>query len=322
MRKIAVLSSYMEEHHIRQIIDTAQRCGFTADFYPDDTIPPEKRGEYEVLYGMPDGPFLKTMTAMKWFCTPSAGVDTYCADELYCDPDNILLTNSSGAYGITIAEHILMVTLMLLRRQMDIQKIVDEGRWVRTLPVRSICGSTITILGTGDIGTTFARRAKALGAKAVYGVRRTKKAADPVFDQVCTHDEMDELLPRTDILVMALPGTADTAGILSRRRIALLPPNAYVVNVGRGSAVDQEALMDALNAEMLAGAALDVMVPEPLPLGHPLRSTKNVLITPHVSGNMSLGITRDLDVDMFCADLENYTSGRPLKQLVNRKLGY
>lgn len=322
MRKIAVLSSYMEEHHIRQIINTAQRCGFTADFYPDDTIPPEKRGEYEVLYGMPDGPFLKTMTAMKWFCTPSAGVDPYCADEIYCDPDHILLTNSSGAYGITIAEHILMVTLMLLRRQMDIQKIVDEGRWVRTLPVRSICGSTITILGTGDIGTTFARRAKALGAKAVYGVRRTKKAADPVFDAVCTHEEMDELLPRTDILLMALPGTADTAGILSRRRIALLPSDAFVVNVGRGSAVDQDALIDALNAGMLAGAALDVMVPEPLPMDHPLRSAKNVLITPHVSGNMSLGITRDLDVDMFCADLENYTAGRPLKQLVNRKLGY
>ena len=121
---------------------------------------------------------------------------------------------------------------------------------------------------------------------------------------------------------MALPGTRDTAHILSRRRIGLLPQDSYVVNVGRGSAIDQEALMEALNEGRLAGAALDVCVPEPLPKEHPLWSTKNLLLTPHISGNMSLGITRDLDVALFCEDLRNYAAGRKLQRLVDRTLGY
>ena len=215
-----------------------------------------------------------------------------------------------------------MVTLMLLRQMPAFQQVVAERRWVRSMPMRSICGSTVTVLGTGDIGTNFARRAKALGAKAVYGVRRTKKPGDSAFDAICSMDELDALLPKTDILVMALPATAETVGVLSRQRIALLPCHAIVVNVGRGSAIDQDALIDALNSERLAGAALDVMVPEPLPVDHPLWTAKNILITPHISGNMSLGITRDLDVDLFCRDLANYAAGRPLQQLVDRKLGY
>lgn len=321
MRKIAVLSSFMEEHHIAKIRETAAACGFAVDFYADDKMPKENAADYEVLYGLVGPGFLKYMTNLKWFCTPSAGVEPYTPDEVYPNPD-VLLTNSAGAYGITISEHILMVTLMLLRRMPAFQQVVADRGWVRQMPMRSICGSTITVLGTGDIGTNFARRAKALGAKAVYGVRRTKKAGDPAFDEIYAMDELNAILPQTDILVMALPGTAETSGTLSRERIALLPRHAIVVNVGRGSAVDQDALIDALNSERLAGAALDVMVPEPLPVDHPLWSAKNILITPHISGNMSLGITRDLDVDLFCRDLENYAGGRPLQQLVDRKLGY
>ena len=321
MRKIAVLSSFMEEHHIEKIRTVAERCGFSVGFFADDRLPKDSCADYEVLYGMPGPALLKRMTALKWFCTPSAGVEPYTPDEIYPSPD-VLLTNSAGAYGITISEHILMVTLMLLRQMPAFQQVVAERRWVRQMPMRSICGSTITVLGTGDIGTNFARRAKALGARSVYGVRRTKKAGDPCFDAIYAMDELDAILPQTDILVMALPGTAETAGTLSRRRIALLPAHAVVVNVGRGSAVDQEALMEALNQERIAGAALDVMVPEPLPQDHPLWEAKNILITPHISGNMSLGITRDLDVDLFCRDLENYAAGRPLQQLVDRKLGY
>ena len=130
-------------------------------------------------------------------------------------------------------------------------------------------------------------------------------------------EQLDQVLPETEILVMALPSVADTVGILSRERIALLPRDAIVVNVGRGTAIDQEALMEALNAGRIAGAALDVVVPEPLPREHPLWSTRNLL-----SGNMSLGYTCDINVDMFCRDLENYAAGRPLEHRVDRKRGY
>ncbi len=112
---------------------------------------------------------------------------------------------------------------------------------------------------------------------------------------------------------MALPATAETVGVLSRERIALLPPTAYVVNVGRGSAIDQEALVEALQARRLAGAALDVMAPEPLPADHPLWTCPNTIITPHISGNMALGLTRDL---------ARYAAGELPEGLVDRNRGY
>ena len=111
-------------------------------------------------------------------------------------------------------------------------------------------------------------------------------------------------------------------GILSRQRIALLPETAYVVNVGRGTAIDQPALTEALNAGRIAGAALDVFAKEPIPDGDPIWEAKNLLITPHISGQMSLGYTRDKNVALFCEDLENYAAGRPLARFVDRRVGY
>lgn len=321
MRKIAVMDDFFTEEHRRQITETAEKCGFTVDFFPRNTLTPGTEAEYEVFYGFPPMDLLKKAENLKWYCCSFAGVDKFLSDDIYPNPD-VMLSNSSGAYGITISEHIIMVTLMLLRRMPEYVDTVRQHIWQDPVPMRSICGSTITVLGTGDIGTNFARRAKAMGAKLIRGVRRTAKAGDPCYDEMYTFDRLDEILPKTEILVMALPSTPDTIGILSRERIALLPKDAIVVNVGRGTAIDQEALMDALNNDQLAGAAIDVMVPEPLPTDHPLWDTKNLLLTPHISGNMSLGITCDLDVAMFCEDLENYAAGRPLKRYVNRKLGY
>lgn len=121
---------------------------------------------------------------------------------------------------------------------------------------------------------------------------------------------------------MALPDTAQTRGMLDRRRIALLPRQALVINVGRGTAIEQEALADALNEGRLSGAALDVAVPEPLPADNPLWTAKNLILTPHISGNMTLGYTCDANVEMFCTDLANYAAGRPLVHLVDRARGY
>lgn len=321
MRKIAVMEDFLTPERRKKVLDTAEKCGFAVDFYGRGAAPAQGLEDYEILYGWCNPQDLKRATGLKWYCCGFAGVDQLSDDSLYASPD-VVLSNSSGAYGLTISEHILMVTLMLLRQMMPTMKAVGEKVWLPPLPVRSICGANITVLGTGDIGTSFAQRAKAMGAKSICGVRRTIKPADPAFDRIVTLSDLDSVLPDTDILVMALPSTGETVGVLSRERIALLPQHAVVVNVGRGTAIDQEALAEALDAERIAGAALDVFVPEPLPQDHYLWTTKNLLITPHVAGNMSLGYTRDKDVDMFCEDLENFAAGRPLAHLVNRKLGY
>ena len=319
-KKIGVIIDFLNDKYERQLNAAAAKYGYEIEYFPSSAEAVGRVDDCEILYGHCSQKVIRSAKSLKWYCCCWAGVDHFCDDGLYQNPD-CLLSNSSGAYGITISEHILMVTLMMLRQMPKFEEIVRAREWEKGLSMRSICGSSITVLGTGDIGTNFARRAKALGAKVVRGARRTKKAGDPAYDEMYTLEELDSIQPETEILVMALPGTRDTAHILSRRRIGLLPQDAYVVNVGRGSAIDQEALVEALNEGRLAGAALDVCVPEPLPKEHPLWSAKNLLLTPHISGNMSLGITRDLDVALFCEDLRNYAAGRKLQRLVDRTLG-
>lgn len=323
MRKIAVYVSFMNDRYRAQLRTAASEQGFDLDFYDcnrDSAALLGRIGVYEVIYGHPVPAWLKRAARLRWLCSDFAGVEKYLDEAIWPSPD-CLLSNSSGAYGPAIAEHIVMVLLMLLRRMPEYQSAMAERAWPCLTPIRSLTGSRVVVLGTGDVGRSAARRLKALGA-SVTGVCRSGRSEDPAFDRVLPVGQLNELLPQADALVMALPATAETAGVLSRERIALLGPQALVVNVGRGSAIDQPALVEALTARRLAGAALDVMEPEPLPPDHPLWQCPNTILTPHVSGNMALGLTCDLDVDMFCRDLSRYAAGEPLENLVDRSRGY
>ena len=235
---------------------------------------------------------------------------------------NCLLSNSN-AYGVTIAEHTVMVTLMLLRQMPAYLDAARAHRWAAPAPVRSIHGCRVTILGTGDLGGNIARRMRGMGAEKIIGLSRSGKAREAgIFDETYPISQLDRLLSDAELLVMALPNTPETVNILNRERIARLPKNAIVINVGRGSALDQAALAEALNTDRIAGAALDVVDPEPLPENDPLWDTKHLILTPHISGNLTLGYTCDRNVELFCEDLANYAAGRPLSHLVDRKRGY
>lgn len=318
-RTICVVNEFITETHKEKINTVAEKHGFSVRYYQTKKDAAGHMADCEVLFGHWRS-LLKEAPNLKWYCCSYAGVDPY--QPPFPFPEGVMLTNSSGAYGVTIAEHILMVTLMLQRKMLDYARIVQKHDWTNDLPVRSIQGSRLTLLGTGDIGTTFAKRARALCPTSITGVNRSGRVPDAVYDRVVPMTELDRVLPETDILVMALPSTPETIGIMTRERIARLAPSSILVNVGRGTAIDQEALMEALDFGKLAGAALDVMVPEPLPADHPLWNTKNLLLTPHVAGNMTLGYTCDKTVALFCEDLENYAAGKPLKHLVNLKRGY
>ena len=320
MRRIAVFADFITEDYRRQIDRTAEKTGFSTTYFADRDALAAEIGAFEVLFGYIPPSLLAGAERLRWLCAASAGVDHLLEDSLWPSQD-CLLSNSSGAYGPTISEHVLMVLLMLLRRMPEYQADLRERRWSFYSPIRSITGSRIVMLGTGDIGANTARRLKALGA-SVTGVCRSGRSGEAAFDRVVPIGALDSVLPEADTLIMALPATGETAGILSRERIALLPERAFVVNVGRGSAVDQTALAEALRAGRIAGASLDVMTPEPLPEDDPLWDCPNLLLTPHVSGNMSLGLTCELAVEMFCADLERYANGEPLKNLVDRSVGY
>ena len=320
-KKIGVIIDFLNDKYERQLNAAAAKYGYEIEYFPSSAEAVGRVDDCEILYGHCSQKVIRSAKSLKWYCCCWAGVDHFCDESLYQNPD-CRLTNSSGAYGTTISEHLIMVCLMLLRRQMEYTEIIRAGGW-ETLPggIRSLHGARITVLGTGDIGTEFARRVRAFHPASLTGVSRSGRAnAD--FDAVHPVTELDQLLPETDLLFMSLPSVSDTVNILNADRMALLPKGAYVVNVGRGTAIDQDALIKALDSGHLAGAALDVVVPEPLPADHPLREAKNLLLTPHVAGNMTLGYTCERNVQLFCENLENYAAGRPMHHLVDRRKGY
>ena len=321
-RELCIYLEFLTDAHKAQIRETAAAVGFTPHFFGLEQFEEAREclQHCEVLYAHSPELLKAGPKTLRWYCCSYAGVDPYCKDpSLFANPD-CMLTNSN-CYGVTIAEHVIMVLLMLLRRMPEYEEVVRNRGWENQLPIRSIRDGSFTILGTGNIGVNVADRLRGMGAARITGLSRSGRAQEG-FDEVLPISRLDEILPRTQTLIMALPGTAETAHILNRARIALLPQGAYVINVGRGSAVEQEPLVEALNAGVLGGAALDVMDPEPLPQDHSLWSARNMILTPHVSGNMTLGYTCDRNVELFCQDLENYAAGRPLSGLVDRTRGY
>ena len=321
-RNICIYQEFLTDAHKAQIQKTAEEAGFVPHFFTLDQFEEAKAcvQDCEILYAHSPELLRAAPATLKWYCCSFAGVDPYCKDpSIFANPDCVL--TNSNVYGVTIAEHVVMVTLMLLRRMPEYEEIVRNRSWSNQLPIRSIRDNEFTILGTGNIGVNVAERVRGMGAAKIIGLSRSGKP-HPAFDEVHPIADLDKVLPGTKILVMALPGTAETIHILNRARIALLPKDACVINVGRGTAVEQEPLIEALNSGRIAGAALDVMDPEPLPADHPLCSAKNLILTPHVSGNMTLGYTCDANVAMFGEDLKNYAAGKPLNGFVDRVKGY
>ena len=318
--KILVINKMLEQKHLDQIKTTAESLGHKVYFYTAEEEIPQSNYDADIIYGFAPS-IVKTSKSLKWLCVPWAGVDSLMVPG-YFSNEECLLTNAAGAYGVSIAEHMIAVSLVMLRRLNEFMEETRSGQWLYPREQKSLKDCRITVLGTGDIGTTFAKRARAFEPASITGVCRSGKNSEQVYDKILPVSRLDEVLPETDLLAMSLPATPETRNILSRERIALMPKGSYIVNVGRGSAIDEDALADALESGHIAGAALDVFQTEPLPSDNRLWKIKNLLITPHVAGNMTLPYTRDRNVEMFLEDLKNFTEGKPLHFLVDKKLGY
>ena len=317
--KIAVVLPELPEDHRRRITEAAAARGMSVRFFAsaEDSLP--FLPEAEIILGQSDV-LARNAPNLKWLCSPSAGVNQFTGEGVFASPDAVL-TNSSGAYGVTIAEHTVMMLLSLFRRRLDYDKIVSQRIWRRDLPVRSIRNGRFLLAGTGDIGRETALRLRAFGPASVIGVNRGGRNPGSMFDRVLPVTEWEGLLPETDALILSLPGTPETFHILGARQLALLPDGAAVINVGRGAVIDQDALEKELRAGRLC-AALDVFEEEPLPKDHPVWDCPNLLITPHVAGNMTLPWTVNRITELFLEDLDNYCAGRPLLRQVDLRKGY
>lgn len=289
------------------------------ELIPAETVTDEDIAWADAILGNVQPGLLKSAENLKWLQTSSAGVEFYTAPGVM--PEGAALTNATGAYGLAISEHMLGMLLTIYKKLELYRDSQLKENWSEQGEVRTLLGSTVLVMGMGDIGGSFGRLCKALGAY-VIGLRRSDGTKPSYADEVHLTGELNKLLPRADVVAVTLPGTPQTRGMLDRERIALMKPGAVVLNVGRGYVIDTEALCDALESGRLGGAGLDVTEPEPLPKGHRLWSIPTAVVTPHVSGGYHLRETHERIVDIFVENLGRFLRGEELKNMVDFATGY
>ena len=274
------------------------------------TVTPEQIAAATVVFGWPRPEMMRGAASLKWFQTMWAGTEEYSGFL----PQGALFTSSSGSNSRSVAEHMLTCLLAVCRR---LPAYMDSQRarlWQGEGPMKTILGGTVLVAGAGHVGSDFARLCQGLGARTI-GLKRTVSGPVEGFDQVYPMDELDRILPLADVVALVLPHSPQTAGLMDAGRIARMKDDAILLNAGRGSVLDQDALAQAMKGGKLWGAALDVTVPEPLPPDSPLWDVPNLLLTPHVAGGMRLEITRRRCVEMAQENLRRYLAG---EALVNR----
>jgi glyoxylate/hydroxypyruvate reductase len=265
----------------------------------------------DVASGAPlDAPRLKLL-----FLT-NAGLDRLAPFDWL--PAGVVLMNNRGTHTTKAGEFAIMSLLMLANRVPAMVTHQRQGTWQK-LWGSAVGGRRVTVVGLGALGGAAATHARHFGMR-VTGVR-TRAEPHPACETVLTTDRLDTVLPETEFLVLACPLTAATQGLLSRERLGRLPQGAGIVNIGRGELVDQEALCDLLDQGQLSGAVLDVFTPEPIPPGHRLWTTPNLIISPHTSAD-DPATYNAFSLDIFLANLRAWREGRPLPNRFDIERGY
>ncbi|MGI6001815.1 MAG: D-2-hydroxyacid dehydrogenase [Candidatus Merdisoma sp.] len=283
-----------------------------------DQLTEEILSDVEVILGNVPPRLLAHAGKLRWLQLNNAGTEGYCGGAL---PEDVLLTNATGAYGLAISEHMVGMLFELQKNLNLYSRNQREHVWKSEGHVRIIEGSRVLVIGLGDIGTAFAQKMKGLGCRTV-GIKRREARKPEGVDDLYTLERLERQLPLADIVALCLPGNQDTRHMLNEERIGMLKKNAVVLNVGRGMTLDTEALTRALKEGRIAGACLDVTDPEPLPSDHPLWDMENVILTPHVSGGFTLPETLEKILNICIENLECYLVKRPLRNVVDRKTGY
>jgi phosphoglycerate dehydrogenase-like enzyme len=266
---------------------------------------------------------LRQAGRLKWVHSTAAGVAHLLYPEMRSA--NIALTNASGVHADSMAEHVIAMMIALardfpgamraqLRRQWAQQEI-----WDGPARPRELAGSVALLVGFGAVGRAVAERLKAF-AVTVWAVTRSGSADPALAARVFRSSQLDAALPGSDFVVLAAPETPETHHLVGKRQLALMKPSAFLINVARGSLVDEAALIPALQKRAIAGAGLDVTEQEPLPPSSPLWALENVLLTPHLSGASPHLWERE--AELLLDNLERWFAGRPLRNRVDIERGY
>lgn len=257
---------------------------------------------------------------LRWFQQWGAGTDWLLRNPDIAQMD-FQLTNGSGIHAIPISEHIFAFMLAFARRLPEAMRAQAQRHWDRQeeSPAFELAGTTMLLVGVGAIGRKTAQIASAMGMQ-VIGVRNDPSKSVAGIERMVGPVDMLDVLPEADFVVLTMPLTEQTRGMVDRAFFEKMKPSAYLINIGRGGTVDEDAMIEALLTGKIAGAGLDVFTVEPLPDTSPLWTMPNVIITGHYSGETPYYNERALEI--FMDNLERYAQGRPLRNLVDKKRGY
>jgi phosphoglycerate dehydrogenase-like enzyme len=340
-----VVTSYFEEEHLRRIreVDGRLRVLYRENLVPPPRWPGDHAGpegwrrspeedkeflamlaEAEVLYDFPRGhtrDLSQVVPKLRWVQASMAGAGEVAKKAGLVETD-IVVTTASGVYSGPLAEFVVMAMLQHAKDLERLRRDKAERAW-RPAHADSLEGKTLCIVGIGNIGRAIAGRARPFGMR-ILGVKRTVHDEDPArnhADALYGTDRLHEALAEADYVAVTLPGTPETHHLVDEEAIRSMQKGAYFVNVGRGAAVDERGLVEALREGHLSGAALDVFEVEPLPRESPLWELDNVIISPHSTDNLP-GLTNRLQTDLFCDNLRRYLDGEPLINVLDKKLLY
>ena len=315
IQKIKAVSKGISVDQVSGLI-VAERKGNNSDKAKLDLLLREAEVLYGYIHHFPrDLP--KRLSRLKWIQSMTAGIDRL-PDEIM--KSSIHVTNTSGIHGTSIGEVVLEMMLMFIKDAPACFQMKRDREWKR-YKQRLLRDQTAGIIGLGMIGREIARLCKAFDMK-VIGISKSggPGRSFPEVDRVYFREELPELLAASDFVVLALPLTNETRGMIGEKELRGMKPGAYLINVARGAVVDEGALVRALEERWIAGAGLDVFVKEPLPPESRFYELPNVIFSPHISGDMPDYEWRATDI--FCENLSRYLAGEPFLHEVDKQKGY
>ncbi len=288
-------------------------------YVPASSVTPDDLKGVEAIIGNLDPGLLVHTDSLKLMQLNNAGTEGFVKTGVI--PEGAVLANATGAYGRAMSEFMIGM-LFTLMKNLDHYKLNQtKALWHVERNVATAYGKTVLIVGLGNIGQEFGLRMKAMGCK-VIGIRRHIGDKPDFVDGLYTMDSFYDCLKEADIIASALPGYEDTYKVFDKRAFESMKDGAYFINVGRGTAVDNDSIYDALVSGKLAGAALDVTDPEPLPSDNKLWTAPNILITPHVSGGYRVKESHDIIARIAASNLKHLVNGEPYENLVDMTTGY
>lgn len=266
--------------------------------------------------------FLTKAERLVWVHSPSAGVERLVTLPGVKDRESLVLTNARGVHGPAIADHAMGMLLSLTRQLPTYADAQERREWARDVPegkAVALQGRTMLVVGIGGIGEEIARRAHGFGMR-IIATRRTDAPAPDFVGRVGKPDELGAMLPEADVVAICVPLTPETENLFDDEMLRRMKPGSYLINIARGRIVETDALIEALKDGRIAGAALDVTDPEPLPGDHPLWDAPNVLITPHIAADGEL--TDQRWWALFKENIRRFGAGEPLLNCVDVDAGY